>query len=123
MAANNEKAAAQFVAVLLHSATATHFLHLQSDSYAEHVALAEYYDGIVDLTDKWAEAYQGAYDKITAYPSDFALAKNSVQYLQTIKRYVDAHRKTLPDDSALQNIVDEIVDLIDSTLYKLRFLK
>lgn len=123
MAASNEKAAAQFVAVLLHSATATHFLHLQSQSYAQHVALAEYYDAIVDLADKWAEAYQGAYDRITTYPSDFALAKDPVQYLQTIKRYVDAHRKELPSDTALQNIVDEIVDLIDSTLYKLRFLK
>jgi len=39
-----------------------------------------------------------------------------------IKRYVDAHRKDLPDDTALQNIVDEIVGQIDSTLYKLRFL-
>lgn len=123
MAASNEKAAAQFVAVLLHSATATHFLHLQTKSYAEHVALAAYYEAIPDLADKWAEAYQGAYDRITAYPSDFALAKEPVQYLQTIKRYVEAHRKQLPQDTPLQNIVDEIVDLIDSTLYKLRFLK
>ena len=122
MAENYEKAAAQFVAVLLHSATATHFLHLQTQSYAQHVALGEYYDKIVELADKWAEAYQGCYDRIKQYPSDFALAKEPVEYLKTIKRYVDAHRNDLPDDSALQNIVDEIVGQIDSTLYKLRFL-
>jgi len=118
-----EKPAGQFVAVLLHSATATHFLHLQSRNYAEHVALAEYYDAIVELADKWAEAYQGCYNIITAYPSDFALAKDAVQYLRKIKAFVEAIREDLPQDSALQNIVDEIVDQIASTLYKLRFLR
>jgi hypothetical protein len=29
----------------------------------------------------------------------------------------------LPANSEIQNIVDEIADLINSTLYKLRFLK
>ena len=117
-----EKPAAQFVAVLLHSATVTHFLHLQTQSYAQHVALGEYYDKIVDLADKWAEAYQGAYDRIKQYPSDFAQAKDPVEYLKTLKKYVELHRKDLPSDSELQNIVDEIAGQIDSTLYKLRFL-
>jgi len=124
MAEKYEKAAAQFVAVLLHSSTVTHFQHLATKSYAQHVALGEYYDNIIDLADRWAEAYIGAYDQIpiSAYPNDFAVAKDPIDYLKTIKRYVDAHRKNLPDDSALQNIIDEIVDQIDSTLYKLRFL-
>jgi len=121
--AEYEKPAGQFVAVLLHSATATHFLHLQSRNYAEHIALAEYYDAIVELADKWAEAYQGCYNIIAGYPSDFALAKDAVQYLRKIKAFVDAIRQDLPQDSALQNIVDEIVDQIASTLYKLRFLR
>ena len=121
--AEYEKPAGQFVAVLLHSATATHFLHLQSRNYAEHIALGEYYDAIVELADKWAEAYQGCYNIITGYPSDFALAKDAVQYLRKIKAFVEAIREDLPQDSALQNIIDEIVDQIASTLYKLRFLR
>lgn len=123
MAENYEKAAAQFVAVLLHSATATHFLHLQTQSYAQHVALGEYYDNIVELADKWAEAYQGCYDIITNYPKEFHLATEPVKYLTQIKDFVDDIRKDLPEESQLQNIVDEIADQIDSTLYKLRFLK
>jgi HD superfamily phosphodiesterase len=121
--AEYEKPAGQFVAVLLHSATATHFLHLQSRNYAEHVALAEYYDAIVELADKYAEAYQGCYNIISGYPSDFALAKDAVQYLRKIKAFVDAIREDLPQDSALQNIVDEVVGQLASTLYKLRFLR
>jgi DNA-binding ferritin-like protein len=122
--ANYEKPVAQFVAVLLHSGTITHMQHLATKSYAQHVALGEFYNAIIELADTYAEAYSGAYEQIpiTAYSNDFSVTKDPEAYLQMIKRYVDAHRKNLPDDSALQNIVDEIVGQIDSTLYKLRFL-
>jgi hypothetical protein len=122
MSKYNESAAA-FVSVLFHSATVTHFMHLQTKSFAQHMALGEYYDAIVDLADKWAEAYQGCYDIITGYPKDFHLATDPVKYLTQIKDFVDDIRKDLPSESQLQNIVDEIADQIDSTLYKLRFLK
>ena len=122
MSKYNESAAA-FVSVLFHSATVTHFMHLQTKSFAQHLALGEYYDAIVELADKWAEAYQGCYDIITNYPKDFHLATEPVKYLTQIKDFVDDIRKDLPSESQLQNIVDEIADQIDSTLYKLRFLK
>jgi hypothetical protein len=122
MSKYNESAAA-FVSVLFHSATVTHFMHLQTKSFAQHMALGEYYDAIVELADKWAEAYQGCYDIITGYPKDFHLATEPVKYLTQIKDFVDDIRKDLPSESQLQNIVDEIADQIDSTLYKLRFLK
>jgi hypothetical protein len=122
MSKYNESAAA-FVSVLFHSATVTHFMHLQTKSFAQHMALGEYYDAIVELADKWAEAFQGCYDIITNYPKDFHLATDPVKYLTQIKEFVDDIRKDLPNESQLQNIVDEIADQIDSTLYKLRFLK
>ena len=122
MSKYNESAAA-FVSVLFHSATVTHFMHLQTKSFAQHMALGEYYDAIVELADKWAEAYQGCYDIITNYPKEFHLATDPVKYLTQIKDFVDDLRKDLPSESQLQNIVDEIADQIDSTLYKLRFLK
>ena len=122
MSKYNESAAA-FVSVLFHSATVTHFMHLQTKSFAQHMALGEYYDAIVELADKWAEAFQGCYDIITSYPKDFHLATDPVKYLTQIKDFVDDIRKDLPSESQLQNIVDEIADQIDSTLYKLRFLK
>ena len=40
-----------------------------------------------------------------------------------IKQFVDTIRKVLPDETQLQNIVDEICELIDSTLYKLKTFK
>ena len=120
--AKHEKNAAIFVGVLLHSATITHFQHLQTKSYAQHVALGSYYDEIVDLTDKWAEAYQGKYNIISDYPADFRLAKEPKAYFAQLVQFVDTIRDALPDDKELQNLVDGIADLVVSTLYKIRHL-
>ena len=117
-----EKSAAIFVSVLLHSATNTHFMHLQTKSFAVHSALGDYYDAIVELTDKWAEAYQGCYSVIAEYPKEFHIAKDPVKYLTQIKDFVESMRKALPAETQLQNIQDEIAGLIDGTLYKLRVL-
>ena len=53
-------------------------------------------------------------------PDDYVIATGK-QY--SVKDFVEEARKDLPQDSELQNLVDEIADLINSTLYKLRFLK
>lgn len=114
---------ATFVSTLLHSATNTHFQHLMTDSYARHVALNEYYNEIVELTDKYAEAYQGAYEVIKNYSKDFHLATDPVKYMKSLKEFVKEIRSELPNDTELNNIVDEIADLINSTLYKLKTFK
>jgi hypothetical protein len=114
---------AMFAATLLHSATNTHFFHWSTDSFSKHMALGEYYDGIVDLTDAYVEAYMGAYDKITTFPSIYHQPKEPLKYLQSLQKFVKEARQDLPQDEQLCNLVDAIADLIDSTTYKLRFLK
>ena len=121
--ADYQKNAALFVSVLLHSGTNAHFMHLQSKSYSQHKALQRYYEAVIDLADRWAEAYQGAYDVIDTYPADFHIAKVPLTYIQKIKDFVDGMRKVLPDDSQLMNIIDELCELLDSTCYKLKNLK
>lgn len=114
---------ALFLATLLHSATNTHFFHWSTDSFSKHMALAEYYDGIVDLTDQFAESYMGKYGKITTFPSVYHQPKDPVNYLVSLQKFVAEGRQDLPQDSELQNIIDEIADLINTTTYKLKFLK
>ena len=72
-----------------------------------------------ELTDSFAEAYSGCYEKIKNFPENFHNAKEPVKYLESISEYVKKNRKAMPDESQLQNIIDEIAALIDSTLYKL----
>jgi len=117
-----ENEAAEFIAALLHSGTVTHFMHLSTDSYAKHQALGEFYPEVIDLADRYAEAYMGKYEQIKKFPSEFHSATNPVKYLEGLCKFVEECRQELPKDTELQNIIDEIADLINSTLYKLRFL-
>jgi hypothetical protein len=118
-----EDESAEFIAALLHSGTVAHFMHLSTDSFAAHQALGDYYTQIIDLVDQYAEAFMGRYKQIKSWPEEFHNAKDPVEYLTNLKDFVAEARKELPQDSELQNLVDEIADLINSTLYKLRFLK
>jgi hypothetical protein len=115
----------QFVQCLLHSVTNTHILHFQSLSYSQHMALGAYYEEIGDLVDGFVEAFQGKYGLLTNYKADYELpATEPVAYLTYLKDEVATLRKApkFPQDSELQNEVDTIANLINSTLYKLRFL-
>lgn len=118
-----EDESSEFVAAMLHSGTVAHFMHLSTDSFSVHQALNTYYTEIIDLVDQYAEAYMGRYGQIKKWPQEFHNAKEPVKYLESLKDFVEDARKDLPQDSELQNLVDEIADLINSTLYKLRFLK
>jgi hypothetical protein len=117
--------AGEFVAVMLHSATATHLMHLATKSYAEHMALGAYYEAIVDLVDKFAETFQGKHGVIplSAYPGGFAVQKDCVGYAETLLQFAKGARKSLPDDSELQNIIDEIVAEVATLLYKCKTFK
>ena len=113
---------AEFVAHLLHSSTVTHFMNWSTSSYAKHKALGKYYEQIVDLVDRFAESYMGKYEQLKKFPEEFHTEKDPVKYLENMKEFVEESREELPQDTELQNLVDEIADLINSTLYKLRFL-
>jgi hypothetical protein len=87
------------------------------------MALGEYYDGIVELVDAYVEAYMGAYDKITKFPSVYHQPKDPLAYLQSLQKFIKEARNDLPEDEQLCNLMDAIADLVDTTTYKLRFLK
>ena len=115
-----------YVICLLNSVTTAHILHLSSRSYSQHKALETFYTEIGDHVDDFVEAFQGKYGLLTKYPTNADLMPDAdpIVYLEYLKVEVSTLRKEngFPDDSELQNITDEIMLLIDSTLYKLRFL-
>ena len=117
----------QFISTLFASRTQAHVFHLQTNSFAAHKALNEYYDGIIDLADGIAESIQGKYGIITGYSNIDLLEGNDcnevIKYFTALEMYVDRARQTMPQDSYIQNQVDEVTALIVSTIYKLKFLK
>jgi hypothetical protein len=102
-----------------------HSVHLNTRSFAKHSALNEFYDEIIELADKYAEAYQGRKGLIG--PIALMSARktgNIVEFLEDSLEQIEEMRYKMVDktDTALQNIIDEIVGLYLSTLYKLKFL-
>ena len=56
--------AAEFVGMLFLARDVTHSVHLNTRSYAKHVALNVFYDEVIDKADAFAEAYQGRHGLI-----------------------------------------------------------
>jgi len=112
---------AEFVATLFHAGTITHFQHLQTREYPVHKALGKFYPKIVDLADSLAESYQGRYNtRMNKFPDELHQPKETpYEYLTQLNKFVQESRGEIPQDTELQNIVDEIAALIDSTLYLL----
>jgi hypothetical protein len=115
-----------FVSTLLHSATLTHLMHFKTTSYSQHVALNAYYDEIPELVDSLVESIQGAYEAIIdPYPSMFGNGNGDdpLAYMVSLRNYVKDYRVQMPQDSEIQNEIDNIANLINHTVYKLKFLK
>jgi len=114
----------EYVGTLMQSRNQTHIFHLQTTSYAKHIALQEYYEGIIDLIDSLVEAYQGKYEILTDYRmvgtlDDMNEESDIANYVEKIARYCELKREKLPQDNFLTNIYDDIDVLLRSTHYKL----
>lgn len=117
---------AEFILRCFHVRTNAHVLHLQSKSYAQHVALNEFYDGVVEIADRIAEGYQGEHGLIDfTTPVAYRQIADPVKCLSEFKEWVEQNRYEAieAEDTFLQNIVDELVQLSSQTIYKLKNLK
>ena len=114
------------VSRLLDSQRQTHIFHLQTKSFAEHKALQDYYDAIDGLVDGIVESYQGKYGILTGWKSvgtaEYQSSEQVISYLKALGDEV-AKVYSVVKDTYIQNQFDEVTALINSTLYKLRFLK
>ena len=117
--------AAQLMGLLFLGRNVAHSVHLTTRSYSKHVALNTFYDSIIDHADAFAEAYQGRHGLIG--PIAIPAAKkttNIIEFLQNQLEEIEKCRYEVVDksDSSLQQLIDNIVELYLTTLYKLRFL-
>jgi hypothetical protein len=118
-----------FASMLLHSRNQAHVFHLRVSpkGLAPHLALQEYYEGIIPLLDGIVEAYQGMAGLIEIKPvkgiDNDASIENIISYFEDLLKFVKVERKSEElSASWIQNEVDNVEKLIYSTLYKLRNL-
>lgn len=111
----------EFIAMMLHSATVTHLMHFKTDSYSEHKALQKYYEGIVDSVDSLAESIQGKHGVLPIYTGAMTCVDGSaLDYMTKMMDYVANRRGDLPMDSEIQNEIDNVANLINQTIDRLR---
>jgi hypothetical protein len=116
------------ISLLFASRTQAHIFHLQTTSYAAHIALQAYYEGIIPLIDAFVESYQGKYGIISGYTLASSVKERSstqemVDYFNQLADMIEKSGEEIPQDAFLTNQIDEMVALVRSTTYKLRFLQ
>lgn len=122
------KEAANLVSIMFMSREQAHRAHLAATghgSYARHVALGGFYEAIIPLADRFAEAYAGMYSPLTHIPYGTP-AKGKIDdalELQLLEIAGACSAFNKPAHGALLNILDEVCELYLGTLYKLRNLE
>ena len=116
---------ADFVGILFLARDVAHSVHLNTRSYSKHVALNIFYDRIIDAADDFCESYQGRHGLIGAITLHSAKkTANIIEFLEDSLKQIEDSRYDVADksDTALQQLIDNIVEIYLRTLYKLRFL-
>ena len=106
----------QFIAFLLQSRNSMHLPHWQSTKYGEHKTLDSYYSGILNLTDSFVEKLFGQQGRM---PIEVGITKAEppVLHLKKLAKVITEEREKYSSD--LQNIMDEMLGLVNETLYLL----
>ena len=114
---------------LMNARNCFHKLHLKvtgEGSYAAHVAIKDFYDGLPEHADTLVEGYQGVTEKILTCKDvtcrtldDVA---DGVAYLRDMYAMITKLQGMLPYSEIVNNL-DLVKDSINSTKYKLLFLK
>lgn len=99
-----------------------HLLHLKTTSYAQHVALNEFYDEFIDHIDKLAEGYQSDGLLEIVIPESNVSDLDPVDFITDAFEEVQMFRNNCSHNWAL-NIYDDILTLMSGTMYKLKNLK
>ena len=99
----------------------SHARHWTTDSYSEHQALGEFYDGLIDLLDSFIESYLGTFGKNEEIPDDTTKITEAIRE-QLI--WINENRNDIANGvPALENILDEMAGLYMRTLFKLENLR
>lgn len=101
-----------------------HLSHWKTKSYAEHQALGSFYDDLIDVLDKLVEACQGSRGIIGHV--DLSCKDESIDIVKLLSEdanWISKNRARLGHGvPAIENIVDELVGVYLTTIYKLKNL-
>ena len=109
---------------LQQAVTASWRKHLRTAKYAKHEALDEFYKEMPEKVDNLIEAWMGANGKkVKGYTNLLTSSNmNTLKYLTELKKICKDGYDLMDDNEELESLLDDIVNLINSTLYKVKEL-
>ena len=115
----------QLIARVFYARNLAHWSHWRTDSYAQHKALGNFYDDIIENLDALVEAYQGAFELVGNIPAP-ANSKGTdvLKTLEDDSKWIEKnHEEICKGNRAVANKIDELTAVYLTTIYKLRNLK
>lgn len=103
---------------------AAHLEHWRTKSFAQHMALGDFYDSIIDNIDSIVEAHQGVFDLVDVgdLPAQKKV-KNIVDRLEEDLLFIGQNRQKLSNKlPAIDNLLQDLEHTYMSALYKLKNL-
>lgn len=113
------------IGTLLMSVSYAHLFHLIKSSYATHMALDEYYHKMPESVDQLAEAYLAETNVAKFACCVVPTNDDPIDYLTDIRNYLIEYPKQTAGElkSNFQSLLDDAVNIIEGTLYKLKRLQ
>lgn len=113
----------KLVARVFATRNAAHLAHWRTKSYAQHMALGDFYDGLPGKIDTIVEMYQGAFDIIDAISPAMASPSKILDHLETEAEWIADNRNELCEgNDAIGNVIDDLQGHYLTTIYKLKNL-
>jgi hypothetical protein len=113
------------IAQLFAARDLAHMLHLRTRSFAQHLALNDLYEGLLEGADTVAELYQGKYG-ILNIPATTALVfqtQDAQTFIRELAIWAESSRSVFnPADTNLLNEWDNVLSIIYRAKYKLENL-
>ena len=112
---------ANFFGTLQECVTIIWRFHLKTRKHHVHVDLNDFYESALDKIDNIIEQYQGICGIVEDPFTNCVVGegKDEISYLQELKGFIENNKCVLGDHSEINSSIDDLLGLIDSTLYKL----
>lgn len=117
----------EFVGRMFAIRDAAHLAHWAAkgkSSFAAHMALGDFYDGLIDKLDPYVEAYQGYFGLIGPVKPVPYVRENIMDQIKGLAAWMEANCDEIcRGKPSLENMLQDIEALFATTYYKLKNLE
>lgn len=114
----------EFVSRVLAARDAAHREHWRTKSYAQHMALGDFYEALPDAIDEIVEVYQGQFGKIGDFTVQTKKVADIAAYMRDEIDWIQSVRDVIAnEDPAVMNLIDGMCAIYLRALYKLENLQ